>query len=105
MPNPMPQRASEMAQPEVHAQDVALLIATNSEVSDWASASHMHTMVLITVTVIGVYFCYLMAAPFMPAITAAFALAVLFTPLQAWLERKFKNAARAAAGWQCLLHH
>ncbi len=75
---------------------LAALAATNIEASDWASPSHMRTIVLIAATAIGVYFCYRMAAPFMPAITAAFALAVLFTPLQAWLEHKIKNASLAA---------
>ena len=91
-----PQRTSELPQQPAHKQEDAVRVAANSEVSDWASPGHMRTMVLIAVTVIGVYSCYLMAAPFMPAITAAFALAVLFTPLQAWLERKLKNASFAA---------
>lgn len=66
------------------------------EANDWASASHMRTLVLMAATVIGAYFCYRMAAPFLPAITGAFALAVLFSPMQAWLEQKLKNASLAA---------
>ena len=96
MPSSTPQRTSELLQQQAHKQEDAVLVIANSEVSDWASPGHMRTMVLIAVTVIGVYFCYLMAAPFMPAITAAFALAVLFTPLQERLERKLKNASLAA---------
>ena len=91
-----PQRTSELPQQPAPKQEEAVRVAANSEVSDWASPGHMRTMVLIAVTVIGVYSCYLMAAPFMPAIIAAFALAVLFTPLQEWLERKLKNASLAA---------
>jgi predicted PurR-regulated permease PerM len=93
MSNPDAPLASELRVP---ATGIAALAAKNIEVSDWASPSHMRTIVLIAGTAIGVYFCYRMAAPFMPAITAAFALAVLFTPLQAWLERKIKNASLAA---------
>ena len=103
MPNPTALRSDEtnfsaaQALAQAQAHELALLVTANSEVSDWASPSHMRTMVLIAVTAIGVYFCYRMAAPFMPAITAAFALAVLFTPLQTWFERKLKNASMAAA--------
>jgi len=68
-----------------------------ADANDWASASHMRTLVLMAATVIGAYFCYQMAVPFLPAITGAFALAVLFSPMQAWLELKVKNANLAAA--------
>jgi predicted PurR-regulated permease PerM len=71
--------------------------ADDSDANDWASAAHMRTLVLMAATVIGAYFCYRMAAPFMPAITGAFALAVLFAPMQTWLEVKVKNASLAAA--------
>lgn len=89
-----PLNAARLA--DANAKEMAMLVTANSEVSDWASPSHMRTMVLIAATVFGVYFCYRMAAPFMPAITAAFALAVLFTPWQVWLEGKLRNASLAA---------
>ncbi len=55
---------------------------------DWASASHMRTLVLMAATAIGVYLSYRMAVPFLPAMAGAFALAVIFMPLQRWLESK-----------------
>jgi predicted PurR-regulated permease PerM len=47
-------------------------------------------------TSLGFYLCYLMALPFLPALAWALALAVLFTPLQVWLETKIKNTSLAA---------
>ncbi len=80
-----------------NAQINQTLDTAPSDDTDWASASHMRTLVLMAATVIGAYFCYAMAAPFMPAITGAFALAVLFAPMQTWLEAKVKSANFAAA--------
>ena len=64
--------------------------------NDWGSRSHVQTLVLMLVTGIGIYFCYRMAAPFLPAIAWALALAVLFAPLQCWLELKLKRSSLAA---------
>ena len=58
--------------------------------SNWGSRKHVHTLVLMTATVAGVYVCYLLAAPFFPAFAWALALAVLFTPLHRWFESKIK---------------
>jgi predicted PurR-regulated permease PerM len=65
--------------------------------SDWGSPIHVHALVLMTTTGIGIYFCYLLAAPFFPALAWALALAVLFIPLQRWLESKVKLPNLAAA--------
>jgi predicted PurR-regulated permease PerM len=54
------------------------------------------TFLLVLATGLAVYICYLMAMPFLPAIVWALALAVLFTPLQVWLETKLKHASLAA---------
>ena len=64
--------------------------------NDWASPSRVQTFVLALATGIGIYLCYLLAAPFLPAVTAALALAVLFTPFQRWLESKLKYPSLAA---------
>ncbi|MBN2569399.1 MAG: AI-2E family transporter [Deltaproteobacteria bacterium] len=47
-------------------------------------------------TAFGIYLCYRLAAPFLPAIVWALALAVLFTPFQRWLESKLKYPSLAA---------
>lgn len=64
---------------------------------DWASPGHVRTLVLLAATSLGIYLCYRLAAPFLPALVWAAALAVLFTPLQRWLESKFKRPGLAAA--------
>lgn len=64
--------------------------------NDWASRSHIHTLLLMAVTVGGIYFCYLLAEPFIPAFAWALALAVIFTPLHRWLMSKIKHPNLAA---------
>ena len=76
---------------ELKTKQNAALIA-----NDWGSRNHVHTLVLMAVTVIGIYFCYRLAAPFFPAIVWALALAVLFTPLHRWLESKVKYPSLTA---------
>ena len=65
--------------------------------NDWGSHSHVHTLVLMAVTVSAIYFSYRLAAPFLPALAWALALAVLFVPLHRWLESKVKYPGLAAA--------
>jgi predicted PurR-regulated permease PerM len=64
--------------------------------SHWGSRSHVHTLVLMVATACGIYLCYLLAMPFLPALAWALALAVLFTPFQCWLESKLKLPGLAA---------
>ena len=66
-------------------------------VDDWGSRSHVHTLVLMAVTILGIYFCFRLATPFIPALAWALALAILFTPLQRWLESQVKYPNLAAA--------
>ena len=65
--------------------------------NDWASRSRVQGLVLIVVTGGGIYLCYRLALPFLPALAWALALAALFTPLHRWLEAKFKSPNLAAA--------
>ncbi|MCB4791917.1 MAG: AI-2E family transporter [Elusimicrobia bacterium] len=51
---------------------------------------------LIVATAFGIYLCYRLSEPFLPSLTWALALAVLFTPLQEWLELKLKRPSLAA---------
>jgi predicted PurR-regulated permease PerM len=63
---------------------------------NWGSRNHVQTLVLMLVTVLGVYLCYRMAVPFLAVLAWALTLAVLFAPLQRWLESKLKHASLAA---------
>ena len=65
--------------------------------NDWASPGHVHALLLLAVTGIGLYLCYQVAVPFLPALTWAVALAVLFTPVQIRLEGRLKQPSLAAA--------
>ncbi len=66
--------------------------ATSSPIeNNWGSRSHVQSLVLISATVFGLYLCYLLAEPFLPAISWALALTVLFTPLQKTLESILKH--------------
>ncbi len=70
---------------------------TNKPINTTVSAlSHVQTLVLVAATAIGIYLCYRMAAPFLPALVSALALAVLFTPMQHWFESKLKRPSLAA---------
>ncbi len=63
---------------------------------DWSSLNHVHTLVLLIVTALGIYLCYRLVAPFLPVIVWALTLAVMFAPLQRWLEAKVRYSTVAA---------
>jgi predicted PurR-regulated permease PerM len=63
--------------------------------NDWGSRNHVQTLVLMVVTAFGIYLCYRLAVPFLPALAWALALAVLFAPFQRWLESKLKHSSLA----------
>lgn len=65
--------------------------------ADWGSRRHVETLVLLTATALALYFCARLAAPFLPALVWALALAVLFAPLQRWLESKLRYPSLAAS--------
>ena len=63
---------------------------------DWGSKSHVQTLVMMLLTVLGLYLCYKMAIPFLAVLVWALTLAVLFSPLQGYLERRLKASGLAA---------
>lgn len=63
---------------------------------DWGSRSHIHSLVLMAVTAGGLYLCYRMALPFLPALAWALALAILVAPVQRRLEAKLQSPGLAA---------
>lgn len=65
--------------------------------SEWDSRDHIRVVALTTATALGLYLCYQMALPFVPALTWALALAVLFMPVHRWLESTLKHASLAAS--------
>ncbi len=63
---------------------------------DWASPSHVHGLVLMAATGIGLFLCYKVATPFLSAFSWALTLAVLFAPLQVRLENRNRWPSVAA---------
>ena len=60
------------------------------------SHRQVHMLLLMAVTVAGLYLCYRLAAPFVPAMAGALALAVLFAPLHRRLEQRLRPGNFAA---------
>ena len=58
--------------------------------------SHGRPIVLVSAIALGVLLCSLLAAPFVPALAWAVSLAVLFAPLQRWLETRLHRQNLAA---------
>jgi predicted PurR-regulated permease PerM len=64
--------------------------------SDWGTQAHVHTLVMLALTVIALYLCYRMAVPFLAVLAWALALAVLVLPAHRWLEMRCRSANLAA---------
>jgi predicted PurR-regulated permease PerM len=64
---------------------------------EWSSPRQLRALVVVAATVLGVYLCYRMAEPFVPALAWALALAVLFAPAYRWLKSAVKSATLAAS--------
>lgn len=64
--------------------------------SDWESGSRVRALVHMGATLAGLYICYLLALPFLPAFTWALTLAVLFYPAHRRLKRSIRPPGLAA---------
>jgi predicted PurR-regulated permease PerM len=64
-------------------------------VAEWPS-DRAHVFALVAVTLAGMYACYRLVLPFVPAFAWALALAVLFAPVHRWNEARLKRANVAA---------
>ncbi len=71
--------------------------AQRRPVRDWPSTGRIGTIVLLAAALAGAYLCYLLAAPFLPALTWALVLAVLFVPAHRRLEARTGRPNLAAA--------
>ena len=65
--------------------------------SEWGSPRQIHALALLAATALGLYLCYLMTLPFVPALTWALALAVVFMPVHRRLESAVKHPHLAAS--------
>lgn len=64
---------------------------TTPELKNWGSERHIQILVLIVATSLGLYVCYLLTVTFLPPITWALAIAVLFTPFHHRLESRLHH--------------
>lgn len=64
--------------------------------SDWGSLVQAPMFMRMAATGAGIYLCYRLAAPFIPSLAWALALAVLFNPIQHWIESRLNNRGLAA---------
>lgn len=64
---------------------------------DWSSQAHVHSLVMLAITLIALYLCFQMLAPFWSALAWALAPAVLVIPIHRRLEARLKSANVAAA--------
>jgi predicted PurR-regulated permease PerM len=63
---------------------------------DWFTRQHVLVLVLLVATVTALYLCYLMAVPFLAVFTWAVTLAVIATPVHAWIESRLRYRDLAA---------
>ena len=63
---------------------------------EWLTRERTLILVLAAVTVIVLYFCYAMTAPFIAPLTWALALAVIAHPLHAWIRRRLRRESISA---------
>src|SRR5450759_802346 len=75
----------------------SVLYMNTENASEWGSRSHIHVLARMAATALGIYLCYRMALPFVPALTWALALAVVFMPAHRWLESTVKHSNLAAS--------
>lgn len=77
-------------------------VSSPGDPGDWSSPAHIHSLVLMAVTLGALYLCYRMALPFLPALAWALAFALLLAPVQRWLEAKLRSPG-VVAGTMVLL--
>lgn len=63
----------------------------------WSSHRQIQLLALTTITIGGLYLCYLMLLPFVPALTWALALAAVFMPVHRRVESAVRHATLAAS--------
>jgi predicted PurR-regulated permease PerM len=57
----------------------------------WDSQRNIQNLVLLAATVFGIYLCFRLIAPFLSPLVWALSLAVLFLPVQRWIESKIRR--------------
>jgi predicted PurR-regulated permease PerM len=71
--------------------------AADTDSREWVRLPAVRAFAVVVATLICLYVCYLLAVPFLPALTWALTVAVLAAPLHRRLERKLHSANASAA--------
>ncbi len=69
---------------------------TPVEVANLGSPNRMRAYVVLAITIGALFICFLLALPFLPALTWALALAILCVSSHRWIESKVKSPSLAA---------
>ena len=69
----------------------------------WPPRGRFRAPVILALTILGIYVCYLLVLPFMPALAWGLVLALLFLPAHQWIEGRVRNRNLAAAALVFLL--
>jgi predicted PurR-regulated permease PerM len=64
---------------------------------DWATRSHVQTLVMMVATALGFFLCYRLAVPFLSPLTWAVTLAILFAPFHRRIESRIRHPGVATA--------
>ena len=73
------------------------------DTTEWSAPGYTRGLVIMAATAAGLYLCYRMALPFVPAVSWAMALAVLFMPAHRWLQSTMKGRTNLAAALSVLV--
>jgi predicted PurR-regulated permease PerM len=68
-----------------------------TSVSKLGSRSRLRAYILVAITLAGLFVCILLTTPFLPALTWAVGLAILFAPAHCWVQAKLKKPNLASA--------
>jgi predicted PurR-regulated permease PerM len=74
----------------------------HTPVAKLGSRTRLRAFVVLAITLAGLFVCYLLLLPFLPALTWALALAILFAPAHRWVEAKMNKrnlAATISVAW------
>ena len=68
----------------------------DARLSKWETRGRLRALIVLALTIAGFYVCYRLTIPFLPAITWALVLTVLFLPAHRWTESRLNNPNLAA---------
>lgn len=96
-------RSIGVKMPEEPAAPIEPLNEQQTATLKWPTRGRFRALVILALTILGIYVCYLLVLPFVPALVWALVLALLFLPAHEWIEGRVRNRNLAAAASVFLL--